>query len=401
MSAKVDCANVRLAASAPEGGESSDRRVVIVGASARAAVFSALRAGWRPIAVDLFADEDLRAVCETVRVERYPCDLANAVERCPAAPWLYTGGLENYPTIVDRIAARRQLYGNSGARLKAARDPFAIHECLTRAGCLAPGVERRPAGLATDGRWLLKGFRSSGGKAVCAWRGAALTKRELGQSYFQERIEGAPCAAVYLANEARCRLVGVTRQLVGDDWTGAGPWNYCGSVAPATLGAEAISSLARIGDALAAGFKLVGLFGVDAIVNEAGAWPVDLNPRYPASAEAIERQLGRSLVADHIAACVGGDLAEASHASDSATACAKAILYARADFVVAAELNARLRADNESAPAVWNVRAADIPATGTMIRAGWPIATLIEEAATPNEALARIRSRAASALSQA
>ena len=46
--------------------------LLIVGASARAAAFSALRAGLRPWCADLFGDDDLRARCFAQR-----CDSAN------------------------------------------------------------------------------------------------------------------------------------------------------------------------------------------------------------------------------------------------------------------------------------------------------------------------------------
>jgi hypothetical protein len=48
------------------------RSLTIVGASARAAAFSAARAGFEPYAIDHFADRDLAELCPAVRVERYP-----------------------------------------------------------------------------------------------------------------------------------------------------------------------------------------------------------------------------------------------------------------------------------------------------------------------------------------
>ena len=55
-----------------------NEHLLILGASVRAAAFSALRAGLRPWCVDLFADLDLRANCPALVIDasRYPNGLA-------------------------------------------------------------------------------------------------------------------------------------------------------------------------------------------------------------------------------------------------------------------------------------------------------------------------------------
>src|SRR5687767_7079098 len=108
--------------------------LLILGASARAAAWSARRAGFEPSAGDLFTDEDLRACCPAWRCERYPRDFEQIAAEAPPGPWIYTGGLENHPRLVDRIAARRPLFGNPGDVLREARDPFRLAEVLAAAG---------------------------------------------------------------------------------------------------------------------------------------------------------------------------------------------------------------------------------------------------------------------------
>src|SRR6187431_1478558 len=97
--------------------------LILVGASVRAAAFSALRAGFSPYAIDLFADRDLAAVCPAVKVANYPRGLLAALYRAPDAPWIYTGGLENHPRLVDQMAAIRLLLGNCGEALRRVREP--------------------------------------------------------------------------------------------------------------------------------------------------------------------------------------------------------------------------------------------------------------------------------------
>ena len=94
-------------------------RVLIVGASARAAAASALRAGLDPWCADLFADADLRAlVPDSIRCPagQYPSALTELLRDAPAGPLMYTGGLENHPNLVWRLA-------KSGRSGETARTP--------------------------------------------------------------------------------------------------------------------------------------------------------------------------------------------------------------------------------------------------------------------------------------
>src|SRR5213592_4147754 len=102
--------------------------VLLLGASVRAAAFSAQRAGLRPWAIDLFADRDLAAVCPARAVPpgRYPAGLVELAREMPPGPWLFTGALENRPGLIERITRDRPLWGNDAACLRRARDPFAL-----------------------------------------------------------------------------------------------------------------------------------------------------------------------------------------------------------------------------------------------------------------------------------
>ena len=110
--------------------------VLIIGASGRAAAFSALRAGLTPHVIDLFADEDLRTVAAVQRIpsRQYPHGFVKLARQVPPMPFLYTGGLENYPDVIGAIAAERPLWGNGPEVLAKIRDPFALAKVLREAG---------------------------------------------------------------------------------------------------------------------------------------------------------------------------------------------------------------------------------------------------------------------------
>ena len=146
--------------------------LLIVGASARAAAFSALRAGLRPECADLFADADLRARCPVwpVAAEGYPRSFLDLPALRDPGPWMYTGGFENRPDLIDALARRRQsLWGNPAGVLRRVRSPFEVCGALRAAGLPCPVAwagDTPPA----EGRWLLKPRHGGAWCAVrCVW----------------------------------------------------------------------------------------------------------------------------------------------------------------------------------------------------------------------------------------
>src|SRR4029079_4231062 len=110
----------------PGHSEQMQPSLLILGASTRAAAQSAIRAEFRPICGDLFAALDLRACARVLDVPDYPRGLVAAAAAAPECPWIYTGGLENHPALVDRISETRPLWGNDGAALRRIRNPWSV-----------------------------------------------------------------------------------------------------------------------------------------------------------------------------------------------------------------------------------------------------------------------------------
>src|SRR5262245_13211474 len=242
--------------------------LLIVGASARAAAFSALRAGLRPECADLFADADLRAPCPVwpVGAKGYPRSFLDVPALREAGPWVYAGGLENRPDLIDEIARRRQpLWGNPADVLRRVRSPFAVRDALAGARLPCPAVWAGDA-PPPDRRWLLKPWHGAGGSGIRHWNGSGPLLRW--PFYWQEFIEGESCAAVYVGDGQTARLLGVTRQLVGEPWLHAAPFHYCGSVGPLSLDASRRQAFAHVGSALGHSFGLKGLFGVDCVLRD-------------------------------------------------------------------------------------------------------------------------------------
>ena len=68
---------------------------------------------------------------------------------------------------------------------------------------------------------------------------------------------------------------------------------------------DAASAIAR---AVAKEFELVGVNGIDFIAADGVPYPIEVNPRWCASMELVERAYGVSMFGLHAAACTAGTL---------------------------------------------------------------------------------------------
>jgi predicted ATP-grasp superfamily ATP-dependent carboligase len=364
--------------------------LLIVGASGRAAAWSARRAGLSPVAADLFADRDLSAVaaCARVPAAEYPGGLVAAAEALPGGPFIYTGALENHPRVLDRLARIRPLWGNGPATVRAVRDPLAVADALRAAGIAHPEVHvGEPTGLPRDGSWLRKPLASAGGVGISPldWADRAGDRKKPRAVYYQRRIDGTSVSGVYLGVRSGASLVGISRQLTG---TTRSPFIYRGSLGPWPVSAQTQARFEAIGAVLASRFGLVGLFGVDAILDGDGQpWPVEVNPRYTASVELLELALGRSLLVEHRNACEGRPVA-ADRAHSVGRFVIKEVIYAEALCVLEAAVP-EMKWHSDDPFRVPEV--GDVPAAGTRFAPGAPIVTVFAEGPSPVACFEAIR----------
>jgi predicted ATP-grasp superfamily ATP-dependent carboligase len=368
--------------------------LLIIGASARAAAFSALRLGMVPVCADLFADADLRARCPVQRVaaKDYPRGFLDLPIFDAPGPWLYTGGLENRPELVEALAERRRpLWGNGAAVLRRVRSSLEVRAVLRSAGLAAPEVWRGEATPPRDARWLIKLRAGAGGSGVRVWDRGAKPQADSRRVYWQEFIPGESCAAVYVGDERGARLLGVTRQLIGETWLHAAAFHYCGSIGPLALSPEMSRRFADLGTTLVNGFGLRGLFGVDCILRDGVPYPVEVNPRYTASVEVIEYATGLRSLALHRQGFEPALADDRGTDAPHSSVVGKAILFARAalSFPRDGPWCAETHSPANSMPAF-----ADIPDGGTPIAAGRPVLTLLCGAATEERCVAELRRRA-------
>jgi predicted ATP-grasp superfamily ATP-dependent carboligase len=329
----------------------------------------AIRDGQRVVAFDLFGDLDLRRSASRVVTRRGLTALVDAaVAEAPGAV-VYGASFENHPTLVARLGERHALLGNTPATLRAVRDPEQLGAALRELP-----HPRTTVTAPSSGRWLRKPLRGGGGIRVREWRGGALPAGTV----LQERIDGLACSAAAVGDGKDAVVLGLTEQLVGQRAFGVRGHRWCGNLVPPRAPAGELLDQARaICSRLAGAFSLRGLFGIDFIWDGERAWTVEVNPRPPASLEAIEAAYGVGAFAAHLRGCAG-ELPRIEAACSRAAG--KAVLFATEAVTV-----------GDSAR--WPVR--DVPHPGERIAAGRPVCTVMATGATPDDVLAQLEEQAA------
>jgi predicted ATP-grasp superfamily ATP-dependent carboligase len=361
---------------------SESPRLLIVGASTRAAAASAVRAGYRPLCVDQYGDRDLQTFAEIIPRTAQPAEWLSALHARGPLEWIYTGGLENQWELISQINTRHTLRGCGPDCLSRVRDPFHLEALLSNhpirmAPCLAAD-----AVPADSGNWLCKPLRSAAGQGIRFLETApdSMLDREL--CYLQRYQPGQPMSALYLSFPEGAELVGLSLQFAGTPALGAEEFQFCGGATISPVPGRFRSDLEDLGTTVSASCGLQGLFGCDLIWNPAQPtrfWLTEVNPRYTSLTELFELQYRVPLLAWHLGACraFAGETDPSSRpeefersltqAGTSPEQICKGILYSREDRLAPEVALPAIEVDCFKIP-----ESADIPYSGTPIPARTP-----------------------------
>lgn len=379
--------------------------ILLVGASVRALMESGIESGHEVMGIDFYGDADARWQGKTMSLTadyglepsvKYLLEVARAIS-CHGL--VYASGPENAPEELAYWEGQNLLRGNGPSVLTAVRNPWILSQSLGQISMQMPQFYSigQWQQLKDAKSWLLKPLNRGGGHGIVELpkqqeESLALISSLAQPTQFivEEKIEGIPGSVTFLANGREAIAVGTSRQLIGGGKTR--PFLYEGNIVPLEIqGIIELKSFERkiteVIVHLAKDFGLKGINTLDFIVNEDGIWILELNPRWSASVELIERFCGKRLFSSHLAACKGVDLTpifaapfydQRRASRDGPVFWGKRIVYANDSFVVASHDEKQLRVIYEQ-----GVR--DIPSAGTIIAKGQPLCTVLSEGDSDRE----------------
>ena len=376
---------------------------LLIGVSVRALMESAGESGYQVQGIDFFADADSCRFGKT-RSLRNDFGLAPSValllevaQNLPCEGLVYASGPENHSAGLKFWEERGLLFGNKVSVLDQVRDPWKLQQALAEIEVAMPEFHRvKDWDPDTQGKiMLLKPLDGGGGRGVRVLPQEKNTVQRLisglqepSRYIIQEYISGFPASATFLADGRRTEVLGTSRQLTVRQ--GANNFIYAGNIVP--FDTSLISGtldvfeerLWRICSHLSTVFRLRGINTLDFVINSKGIWVLELNPRWSASVELIERWRGERLFAKHLAACgarkrslpLEGDESRLNQ-NQPPGFWGKRIVYAKSSFQVGCGLDLAY---------LYEQGVRDIPLAGTEIERGEPICTVLNTAAAASDA---------------
>lgn len=358
--------------------------LVLVGVAARGLAAAARRAGLAPIVLDLFGDDDTRALaCEAIPIRRLgglnfdPEDLFEQLGLHAAGelPVVLGTGFEQDPDMVERIGRQFRMVGNGRQTLAWLKEPIVFMRLLNNLGVPHPAVFTGPAPAGM--RTLEKRIGGSGGWHVQP----AAVPRGPGW-YVQEYVEGRTVSALFLGNGRDVRVIAFSEQWCepAED----APFRYGGAAGPIAIDPAIVRQVTAALRSITAATGLLGLASADLMLLDDGGWTLlEVNPRPGATLDVFDREPLPPLLRLHLDACEGRlpDL-DLLLPDDAGQAHAAAIFYAPAPFEV--------RLD----PLPDYV--ADRPPQGTRIEIGEPVCTVFGLGRNAEEARQQVSERTVS-----
>jgi uncharacterized protein len=284
-----------------------DSSMILIGASIRSLAETALEAGLNPRCIDFFRDSDLTRLLQQAGAEP-PIQISSfseapeVVSRMPPhLPVVWTGGLENMPAVMSKIASQRHVCGAIPEVVAHINNPRHLQFFVDGTTCRTPEIiwENGPN---LSKKWLIKPTYGAGGIGIRPFQqGGMLQPNE----FFQQHVGGVPVSALYCHGKNGTELLTTSLQLTGIPELGGASMAFCGNIGPVSLPAQVLQSMTDVGQR-AASAGLTGVFGADFMVSKDDLWLIEVNPRITASHEIYDiLHDGPSVLERHIDECCG------------------------------------------------------------------------------------------------
>jgi len=361
---------------------------------------SATKAGIKVYAVDYFGDQDLKRVChESISIVKQTPGVTcgqlstnfnpetllklttQLLEKNAIDATLLSSGLDDSPDILFELNDMIPILGNHPLVIERIRNKKEFFQELKRIETPHPETEmaesfEEASKKAQDIGYpvLVKPSKSFGGVGIRKAQGP----KELKQAFHhvalidekvlvQEYISGISASVSLISSNNKTIALTLNEQLLGVKELGQEePFGYCGNVVPLVTTRSVMNRCKNTAERITLHFNLVGSNGIDFVISKEGIpYVVEVNPRFQATLECVERVLGINIVEAHMKACLQGILPII--AKKTGAFCTRLVLFAP-QRLVAPDLSV-----------LEEVR--DIPIPGVIIDKGEPVCSIVVDEA--------------------
>jgi predicted ATP-grasp superfamily ATP-dependent carboligase len=361
----------------PLPATSPNSAILIAAISGRSLAAAARRAGFRPLVADLFNDADTLALADRavklagnlrggIDDERIIEALADLARDDRPLAVIYGSGFERKSEMIDIIAGRFMLAGNSGKTVRLVKDPQGLAALCDELDIPHPEIRVDPP--ANPKGWLTKLAGGAGGSHVKRAKGYAGAEH-----YFQRFVAGKNISVLFVADRRKAHIVGFSRQ-----WSSPSrhtPYRYGGAVRLRRFERSKTSKVEGWLTALTGRTGLAGLNSADFIEGDGGLHLIEINPRPGATLDIFDSD-HTPLLREHLRAIMGADISVPEYSGSAASG----IAYTAKAINVFPQID-------------WPALTADHQMSGTTLAAGDPVCTVFATAPSAAAAMRAVKDR--------
>ncbi len=352
---------------------------LILSISANALVASASRAGISVYTIDCFSDLDTAEKSLglfQLRMQNSFSDLAEIEKIIQSIPEVeFAGvvigsGFEQEPELLTELACYCRIYANSPDVIQTCSDPELLFPLLKKNDIIFPDV--RYSKPDDQSEWLLKQKGACGGGHIRRYENTTVIDD---QHYLQRFCQGDHYSVNFLAAGGQVNIIGCNKTWCSQH--SVDEFSYGGAISRHMFEPGIILRLQNILDILTTEIGLVGLCGIDFILTDNNKVVLlDINPRPTASLELYDDPSG-DLFTTHMQAFEQQTLGSLPVSS---VIKAHEIIYSQKEFEIPTQFT-------------WPDWVICRPKSGTLIKTGQPVCTVLAEGVNPDEILSCLGQR--------
>lgn len=343
--------------------------ILIIALSTRPFVVAAKKVGYTVTAIDGFSDAQTQALADktiTVDFDEHGFNapqllkVINSLDTSAYSGFVYGSGFDAQPELIQKVAERIPLVGNSAGTVRAVKTCASFFDALLALNIPYPPIFKALPEIDTENIYLKKYTGGCGGTHISI----ASHQDQLNTNQcFQQYIKGRSVSLLFLAHGDAVEVIGFNEQWV--DASTELPFRYGGAVSNVDLVQDMQQQLIDAAEKLTTKFGLLGLNSLDAMIKNNIVYVLEINPRLSATFDLYDADL----FSRHLHATQQQSVNK-QKVNQGKIAKAHAIVYAREDTIIEPSFD-------------WPEWVTDIPAVqyeGMTIESGQPICTVLASA---------------------